>query len=544
MPFVQQSPPEIADGSGGKTVRNKEESSLRLKKSWIVTLVFGVLLSFAASSAWAREAQLRLLHMNDFHGFVLPHKATGAEEEEGGIAYLAYQVKELRRQKPTLLLSAGDMIQGDNWANLFQGVSVIALMNTMSFDAMVLGNHEFDFGREVLEKLIAMARFPVLGANVTGVQGLKASVIKTKGGLKVGIIGVVAKNTPVTTHPRNVKGLTFIPPEEAVRRAVAKLRPQVDLIIVLSHMGYPEDRQLATQVKGIDVIVGGHSHIKLEKQAVVDGVIIAQAYQHGRVLGILDLTWRDGKIVRHEGRLLPIKPVPGQEEPAIAALVARYQDRVENLLGEQVGQIDVDLDGEQEHVRTRETNLGNLVADIMRIKAKADVALINGGGIRKSIAKGAVQRRDVYATLPFDNYLVALRLTGQQLRDTLEHGVSRVEDKSGRFPQVSGLSFTYNPQAPPGSRVKEVLVGGQLLDPKREYAVATNDFLAAGGDGFRAFGEALAGEDGYEQVGGMLKSSKLTYSDPARWIREDFIDYVAAHPHLAPRVEGRIRTVN
>jgi len=517
---------------------------VRLKKTWVFTLILCVLLWVAASSVWAREAQLRLLHLNDFHGFVLPHQLPKGQGMEGGIASLAYQVEKLRRQMPTLLLSAGDMVQGDNWANLFQGASVITLMNAMRFDAMAVGNHEFDFGQKVLESLIAQANFPVLGANVQGVQGLKAYVVENRGGLKVGLIGVVTKDTPVTTHPRNVADLTFISPEEAVRRAVAKLKPQTDLIIVLSHSGYSQDRQLAAHVKGIDVIVGGHSHTKLEKPAVVEGVIITQAYQHGQVLGILDLTWRDGKIVSHKGGLLSIKPVPGQEDPAVAAVVRRYQEKLEKKLGEPVGQVDADLDGERERVRRQETNLGNLVADIMRAKAKADVALINGGSIRKSIPKGRIRRLDVYAALPFDNYLVAFRLTGTQLQKVLEHGVSQVKEGGGSFPQVSGLSFTYNPKAPPGSRVKEILVGGKPLKPEQEYTVATNDFLAAGGDGYRGFSEALGGEKAYEQVGGTLKSPKLSYSNPGKWIRDDFIDYVKAHPHLAPQVEGRIRAVN
>lgn len=514
------------------------------KTRWIFILITYALLLIPAGPAGAREVQLRLLHLNDFHGFVLPQKPPGVMGEEGGVACLAHQVGKLRRQKPTLLLAAGDMVQGDNWANLFQGASVMALMNSMQFDAMVVGNHEFDYGREVLEKLIAQARFPVLGANVQGVKGLKAFVVKIKGGLKVGIIGVVTGDTPVSTHPRNVAGLTFTPPVEAVRTLVKQLRKQVDLLVVLSHQGYAQDRELAARVKGIDVIVGGHSHTRLEQPAVAEGTIIVQAYEHGRVLGLLDLTWQDGKVTAYEGRLLHIQPLPGCADPKVAALVTRYQDQMDKLLGESVGHTEVDLDGESDQVRTRETNLGNLVADIMRDKARADVALINGGGLRTSIPRGRILRRDVYAVLPFDNYLVALRLTGKQVQEALEHGVTKVEEQAGRFPQVSGLSFTYNPKAPPGSRVQEVLVGGRPLQSDREYIVATNDFLAAGGDGYRTFSEALGGEKGYEQIGGMLQSPKLAYSDPGRWIREEVIDYLKTHPHLTPQVEGRIRTAN
>lgn len=526
--------------------------SLGARKARPASLRFGLIclglfllwLTFGPDAGWAREVQLRLLYLNDLHGFVLPQKVPGGEGEEGGAAYLAYQADKLRREKPSLFLAAGDLVHGDNWANLFKGASVIALMNLMAFDAMVVGNHDFNYGQKVLERLIAQARFPILGANVTGVQGLKAFVVKPVGNLKVAVIGVVTEDTPVTTHPRNVMGLTFTSPEETVRQWVAKLRPQADLLIVLSHQGYIRDRELAARVPGIDVIVGGHSHTKLEEPAVVSGVIIVQAFEHGRRLGVLDLTWRDGKIVAHDGRLLTIRPSPGQADQAVAALVARYQKRVEKVLGEPVGHAGVLLEGESDQVRSRETNLGNLVADVMRAQTKAEVALINGGSIRKSIPPGPIRRREVYAALPFDNYLVALRLTGRQLKEALEHGVSGLAEQAGRFPQVSGLSFTYDPKAPAGSRVREVLVGGRPLEEEREYLVATNDFLVAGGDGYRAFQEALGGPTGYEIQGGTLKSPKLVYNNPGRWIREDVIDYLKAHPHLAPRVEGRIRPLN
>jgi 2',3'-cyclic-nucleotide 2'-phosphodiesterase (5'-nucleotidase family) len=153
-----------------------------------------------------QPAEIRILHVNDFHGFAEPYKPLGSDELFGGIPYLAAKANELRKGKPSLLLSAGDMIQGNNWANLFQGESVMEWMNAMRFDAMVLGNHEFDFGQEVLRKRISEARFPTLGANVKGVEGLKPYVIKELKGIKVAIIGVVTEDTPASTHPRNVAG--------------------------------------------------------------------------------------------------------------------------------------------------------------------------------------------------------------------------------------------------------------------------------------------------------------------------------------------------
>ncbi len=172
---------------------------------WI--LILGLLVSFA----YGEPRAIRILHVNDFHGFAEPYKPLGSNELLGGISFLASKVDELRREKPSLLLSAGDMIQGNNWANLFQGESVIELMNAMRFDAMEVGNHEFDFGQDVLKKRISEAKFPILGANVIGIEGLKPFVIKEVNGVKIAIIGVVTEDTAITTHPKNVVGLNFLP---------------------------------------------------------------------------------------------------------------------------------------------------------------------------------------------------------------------------------------------------------------------------------------------------------------------------------------------
>lgn len=489
--------------------------------------------------AYGAVREIRLLHVNDFHGFALPHRPFGLQEEAGGIAYLAGLADQLRKGKPSLLLSAGDMIQGSDWANLFHGKSVIEMMNQMGFDAMVVGNHEFDFGQKVLRQRIAEARFPVLGANVEGLEVLKPYVIKNVGGVRVGVIGVVTEDTPTATHPSNVAGLRFFSAEEAVQREVDSLKGRVEVLLVLSHLGLHADRRLAERVKGIDVIVGGHSHTKIERPLRVGETVLVQAWEHGKALGVLDLALEGGKIVSVRGHLEVVSPRLGKKDEAVEALVRSYQARLDGLLEEAVGEAENDLDGE--NVRKRETNLGNLIADIVREKAGAQVALINGGGIRRSVSKGPIRIRDVYGVLPFDNYIVAVRLTGRDLRETLEHGLSKIGQDAGRFPQVAGLTFTYKASEPPGRRVKEVLVGGSPIVSTEEYVVATNDFLAAGGDGYKAFGDAVRSSKDFTLVGGMMKGEKLTYSNPGQWLRDVVIEYIRNRGRISPRVEGRIR---
>ena len=486
----------------------------------------------------ATKREIRILHMNDFHGFAIPYKPYGSDEAQGGLTFLAARAEELRTEKPTLFLAAGDMIQGNNWANLFQGKSSIEAMNAMNFDAMVVGNHEFDFGQIVLKERISEATFPVLGANVLGISALKPYIVRDVGGISIAVIGVVTGDTPVTTHPKNVTGLQFLSPEDTVAKYVRELRGKSNIIVVLSHIGFGADIDLAKKVDGIDFIVGGHTHAKVEKPELVGKTIIVQAFEHSKVLGVLDLTVENGSVVQASGRLESIKPT-GNENKAVGVIVSKYQQKVDAVMYELVGEALFDLDGA--NVRLKETNLGNLITDVMRETSGADVALINGGTIRTSIKQGTIKVSDVYAVVPFDNYIVAIKLTGQQIRETLEHGVSAIEDEEGRFPQVSGLRFAYDRNSPKGERVKEIFITGNPLVADKEYTVATNDFLAAGGDGYKSFGNAVKSSKDYAVIGGAMKGDKLVYSDSGRWLRDVVIDYIKTQKAVSPKVEGRIK---
>ena len=508
-------------------------------KNFRIVLVCLLWWFILAPWGYAGQVDLKIFYVNDFHGFAEPYQPTGSASPLGGIAYLAGAVERARGKQPSLLLSAGDMIQGNAWANLFQGKSTIEVMNAMKFDAMVVGNHEFDFGPKVLQKRMAQARFPILGANIKGLPALKPYVIKNLSGVRIAIIGVVTPETPVATHPRNVAGLTFSTPEIAVQQCLPKLKGRADIILVLSHCGFQADKELAARVPAIDVIVGGHSHTKIIQPEQVGRTIIVQAWEHAKALGVLTLHIKDKKIVGFEGGLQEISPTTGPPNCRVQEIVARYERQTEARLHRAIGETQVDLEGQ--HVRERETNLGNFVADIMRETAGAEAALINGGTIRTGIARGKITVKSIYDVLPFDNYLVAISLTGAQLKQALEYGISRLEEPVGSFPQVSGLTFTYSRNAPAGSRVKDITVGGRPLEPEKEYVVATNDYLVAGGDGYTAFGEALKSAGDYSNLGGTLTSSKLAYNDPGTWLRELVINAIQARKTIAPQVEGRIK---
>ncbi|MHB8109852.1 MAG: bifunctional metallophosphatase/5'-nucleotidase [Syntrophorhabdaceae bacterium] len=501
-----------------------------------------VFISILLGSAFCFAAELRILYVNDFHGFAESYKRIGSDQLSGGIANLAFRAEQLRKEKPSIFLAAGDMIQGNTWANMFEGKPVIEAMNAMRFDAMVVGNHEFDFGKDVLVQRIGEAGFPVLAANVAGLNLVSPYTIKEVNGIKVGIIGVVTEETPTATHPRNVAGLTFAPVSKTVERYIAELKDKTDIILVLSHIGYNADMILAGMVNGIGVIVGGHSHTKAVKHVMIGNTVIVQAWEHALVLGVLDLTIESGKIVDASSRLEDISPGKIKKDDAVAAIVATYSAKVDASMNRIIGEAVVDLDGD--NARSQESNLGNFVADVFRKESGADAVIINGGGLRSSIRKGPITVGNVYSVLPFNNYIIAIRLSGQQIKDALEHGLSGIESKEGRFPQVSGISFTYSPGKASGKRINELLIGGKPVDLAKHYVVATNDFLAAGGDGYQVFREAIRQSPEFEITGGTIKSGNIAYNDAGRWLRDVVVSVITRDVQIETSVEGRIRTKN
>ncbi len=274
----------------------------------ITSILISLILSFIfVFNAFCQEIGLRILYVNDFHGFAIEQKSSFTGKMVGGVSYLAGLIDKLRKEKQSLLLS-GDMIQGSNWANLFHGRSVIEVMNLMGFDATTLGNHEFDFGVDALRQRIAEANFPCLGANIIGLAEVKPYIIKEFKGIKIAIIGLTLDDTPIYTLPDNVKGLIFQPSVDVAEKLVKELRHSVDLIIILSHLGLHKDMLLAQKIDDIDIIVGGHSHTKLERPILIGRSIIVQAWEHGKVLGVLDLTLKDGKIKDFSGSLEEVAP--------------------------------------------------------------------------------------------------------------------------------------------------------------------------------------------------------------------------------------------
>nr|WP_246066833.1 5'-nucleotidase C-terminal domain-containing protein [Paenibacillus koleovorans] len=474
----------------------------------------------------AITTRITIGHTNDVHGHIQEDKTN----KEYGYAKMATLIKQWRAENPNfLLLDAGDTFQGTVFVNQFKGESIIPILNSLDYEAMAAGNHEFDFGYEQLLKLKGMLDYPVINANVfkaDGSQLLEPVTYATIGGEKFAFLGFVTEETPILTHPDNVKGLTFRNPVEVAKQMVPELKKSVDHVIVVSHIGIETDREIAIQVPGIDLIVGGHTHTPIRTPELVNGTYIVQDWEYGKSLGKAELVYLNKELVAFSGGLTEYDETVA-EDPAIAEMVKQITTEIDSVMNVVIAKTDVALDGDRTIVRKMESNVGNLIADSMLEKSKSikgyesDVALVNGGGIRVQLAAGDITKKDLYSLLPFPNTLVVLNATGQQIREALENGVSQVESGAGRFPQISGMSFSYDPAKPAGQRVTEVKVGGAPIDPNKTYKVATNDFIAVGGDGYSMF------------AGGKPFNTGIT-------MYELMEQYLIKHNSVNPKVEGRI----
>lgn len=496
--------------------------------------VFGGLLALPAAAAAVPAAAappgeiVTFLHVNDIY-------LHGPVEGRGGLAGLRTLIERARAAAPgpVVLTFGGDLFSPSLASAITHGRHMVELFNVLAPAAAVLGNHEFDFGPAEAEKNIRASRFPWLGANVLGADGrLFGGAVATAmhladGGLKIGFVGAL---TPATAQMSDAAGVTFAPPAAALRAGAAALRAEgAEIVVALTHLDIADDRRIAREVPGIDLILGGHDH---EPMSVLEhGPLVLKAGQDALWLGVVEMA-----IVRRPGgraavsslgwRFVPNVGTP--PEPRLAAAVGAIDAQLDQALSQSIGRLNAPLDSRIQTVRRQEAAIGNLVADALRAHFQADAALINGGGLRGNREYPAghdITRRDLLTEMPFGNVGVLLELTGAELPGVLEHGLSAAEDAAGRFPQVSGIALTYDPAAPAGSRLRDVSVAGRPIDPARRYRLATVDFLARGGDGYSGLRDARAIIDA---AAGPLLVNLVA-------------EAIARRGAVAARVEGRLR---
>lgn len=492
-----------------------------------VAFVFLLVLPLLAGAA---PTKITFLHINDVYEI-------SPKDGQGGFAEL---MTLLRRERAVADFSittfGGDLISPSLLSGLTKGSHMVELMNLIETDVAVAGNHEFDFGPEIARQRIMESNFPWLATNVLGednkpMVGLAALHTIEIGDFTIGFFGLLEPETEILSSPG--PAIRFAPVKETALMAVTELQELgAEVIVALTHLDFATDVALARDVPGIHLILGGHDHEPITWYE--RGVPILKAGFDAHYLGVVDLTVERMEIkgervfrVIPAWRLLSTAGV--DPDPEFSAIVDKYNARLDAALEGPVGATVVRLDSRRASIRTGETTIGNLIADAMREAVSADVAITNSGGIRGDRiyeAGSTLTRRDILTELPFRNVTVLIQLSGDDLLKALENGVSQVENKDGRFPQVSGLSFVYDPMAAKGSRVVEVAVGGEPLESERFYKVATNDFIQGGGDGYA-----------------MLTNGRvLIDASGANLMATTVMDYIAAKGTVAPRLEARIGT--
>ena len=501
---------------------------MRLKKLFS-GLLMGMI-AFAPMAAIADEtATIRFILTGDMPEFT-------SEDGRGGYAKLASVAKTFKKKTKrnirSLLIHAGDAYSPSLLSGLDKGKSTVDMLNAVGVDYMVLGNHEWDFGPEITRERVWQSNFTVLASNVIDNEGLPVdgtvrTAMEVVGPFRVGIMGLVTPNVKDVSSPETDQFLSVM---DTAKELAKELKGQgANLIVAIGHLDYVEDMELL-QSGLVDVLLSGQDHYHIFFDNGKD--VWIDSGEDGEKVGVLDVHMksyikRGKKRFSWEADMRYVDTKNIKEDTAIASKVKSYEDLLGKELDVKIGETFSELDSRKKTVRTEEAAIGNLIIDAMREGVKAEIGLTNGGGIRakKIYPPGTkITRRDILSELPFGNVVVKLELTGSQILEALENGVSEVERNSGRFPQVSGMSFTYNPKAKAGSRINSVKVGNSPLSKGRTYTIATNDFLAKGGDGYSVFKKGKVIIDAY---GAKLMASMV-------------MDYIKAKGSVSPKVEGRI----
>ncbi len=498
--------------------------------------LFVVLVSLLSSGVSAQESEIvrvTILHLNDTYQFT---PVDGGAR--GGLARVMTIRKNALAENPnTILTLGGDTLSPSVETRTYRGKQMIDAWNMVGLDYSVLGNHEFDIKTPELLDRIKESKFTWLGANVIDTKTGKAFadlppfVIREIGGVKIGIIGLLLPETRETSSiEAHLQISDFC---KVAGELIPKMRAAgAQTIVGLTHMFMAQDKKLAACAE-IDLILGGHEHTLLQSSA--NGTPIFKMWADAREVGKFDLfiDKRSGKLTSMDWEVIPVTDQIA-DAPEFAPVVAKYKDLLDQL-EVRVGATAVPLDALSHSVRTKETDIGNFIADAYRNAVDADIGFVNGGSIRADLSynPGPLTKRDVLSMLPFNNPIIKVQITGKTLLEILEHGVarSREDNEPGRFPQVSGLKFTFDANKLPGQRIIEATVGGKKVTNDAIYTVATSDFLVSrAGDGYTMFAD-----------GKILLPAEKAPKDS-----EVFEKAIKESPNstISPKVEGRITRLN
>lgn len=494
-----------------------------------LVLFITAFITTAAQEKTQCNVKVTILQVNDVYQF-----APVDQGKSGGLGRVLTLKKSIQQENPnTLFLMAGDTISPSVESITHKGAQMIEAWNAVGLDYATFGNHEFDFGPEVLLERIKESKFGWLAANVidkrTGQPfgDAKRFVVREFGGVKVGLFGLVLPDTKTTSRPGD--NVEFRSPCDTAKEVVSELHGQgVKVVVALTHLSMREDKEVA-RCAGVNLIVGGHEHTLLESHA--GSAPIFKMTADARELGRIDLNISPaGELDSIDWKVIPVDSTT-KEAPEFAAVYRKYANLLTEL-AKPIGRTSVALDARSKENRTRETNVGNFITDAFRRATAADIGLMNGGSVRADtiIGPGRLTQRDLLSILPFKNKLVKIEVTGATLRAALEHGVSRIapDAEPGGFPQVSGVQYSFDASRAPGSRLVDVKVNGLPLDNAKKYTLTTTTFIG------------LDGGDGYS----MFKGATVIIPPDRAPVDVDVVRKALGRRAIAPRVEGRIKRLD
>ena len=441
--------------------------------------------------AQAEESRIVIFHTTDTHGHVATNHNTIGLDLIAGI---------VKQEPDALLVDAGDFLMGQPIAAMTRGKDIIALMKETGYFAVAVGNHEFDHGPEMLMQRYAEASaaprpMRMLSANARDKDGnllFEPEARASVDGVNVCFFGLTTQAAKFSVTPRYIKDIHFDDVMETARSMAQKQRESgCDLVVALSHTGSKKERFATSRdlgtIDGIDLIIDGHSHVQLN-ETTPTGALLVSAGAHGKHLGRVEIHYdKDSRnITRMENTLIsPQQASVHTPDAAVGKKLDEITARLDKELARVVGGLEHSLNGSRTVLRTREAPLGNLFADVVRATYPCDMALINAGGLRTGLRKGEVTVGDIVAVVPFRDQVVTVKVSGRELREILEFGFSGLPEEQGFFPQISGMVVRVDPNNNPGERVLSLaLEDGVPIEPDREYILATNDYVAKGGDGY------------------------------------------------------------
>jgi 5'-nucleotidase / UDP-sugar diphosphatase len=424
---------------------------------------------------------ITILHTNDIHAHFEPHEAFWVHQSPkpmiGGINELSFAIDSLRKiNAVTLTLDAGDVMTGDPISDLeykgADGGALFEMMDRIGYDAWCFGNHDFDISQSNLIALTKIADFPSLCANVVNDQGQlslnnKAFIIINKGGLRIGIIGIITDDMPHLVSHENLKGLTFLSPVKTTQKYVDELTSHTDLIIALTHEGVDADSVLAMNVHGLDIIVGGHSHTRLTKPKIVNNVIIVQTGAYCENLGELTVTVDNHHVTSYKGLLIPLWYDSARPKTDLSEFI----DSIQNVINKNYSQVIATLKNQWTKSYT-ESGEGDFICDAQREAVKADVCFANSTGIRESVPAGPLTKRELFDVLPFNDMLATFPLTGTQIKGILEYFIQKDPGV-----QTSGIGCEWRKTPSGGIEFVKITINGKPLDETATYTAVSSDYF-------------------------------------------------------------------